>query len=240
MLLTTSPLTEGTSYTVTVSNVADLFGNQMPGSEVIGFSYDGPQVEDGLVGYWGFDEGTGGTADDYSGNDNDGSISGAVWTLDSREGNALYFDGDDMVDLGLSTFGIGQTNSFSISCWFKYEGTEGGYLVRRGDYVHPYMIECTPTGRINTNVRTTGTNALTGSTGITPGEWYHCVMTYEDGARVTYINGVLDAGNVVTGAPYLNPGANTRVGEAFTGVIDELKIYNRALSESEVQDLFNQ
>jgi len=48
----------------------------------------------GLVAYWSFDEGSGNTLHDLSGNENHGTIYGAVWT-GGKSGNALYFDGDD-------------------------------------------------------------------------------------------------------------------------------------------------
>lgn len=78
---------------------------------------------DGLVGYWGFNEGTGTTAVDSSSNGYNGTISGASWTT-GIFGSALSFDGiNDKI--ALSGFSMVGEDSFSVSAWVNAPGTNG-------------------------------------------------------------------------------------------------------------------
>ena len=58
----------------------------------------------------------------------------ATWTADGHSGNALHFDGNDEVDLGLSQFGIQTNGAFTVSFWFRSDNGAPGYLIRRGLY----------------------------------------------------------------------------------------------------------
>ena len=71
-----------------------------------------------LVGYWNFDEGVGTTANDSSGHDNDGSVSGVTWTTSGKFNGALTFDGtNDSVQVPNSTSIASITNRITIAAW---------------------------------------------------------------------------------------------------------------------------
>jgi hypothetical protein len=86
------------------------------------------KAEEGLVGYWSFDEGEGTIAHDYSGNSNDGTIYGATW-VDGKVGKALSFDGvDDYVRVNdSSNFDI--TDAITIEAWIKPIKTTGDHQI---------------------------------------------------------------------------------------------------------------
>jgi len=73
--------------------------------------------EEGLTAYWKFDEGVGDVAYDSSGNGNHGTIYGASWT-DGKFGKALFFDGDDLVQVEDSN-ALDGFNEISIEAWVK-------------------------------------------------------------------------------------------------------------------------
>ncbi|GAH26687.1 unnamed protein product, partial [marine sediment metagenome] len=86
-------------------------------------------LNDGLLAYWNFDEGSGNTAYDSSGN-NDGIINGATWTT-GYSGYALDFDGtDDYVDLDIHSenLGFNKTDSYKISVWINSTSTSAGMI----------------------------------------------------------------------------------------------------------------
>ena len=239
VLLTVSELDPLVSYTVTVSNIRDSVGNVMTSAVQIPFTINILSIENGLVGSWELDEGTGFICHDTSDNSNHGEVIGPEWTQDSHFGNALLFNGSNYINLGTDNFGLGITNEFSISLWFKFTGTPGGNLISRSPYAFPFCIRLTADGYINTIIRTTtGTNYLTGTTRLESGQWYHCVVTYGNGIRTIYINSLSDIVSPLSGTlGFRAYEDNTRIGEGFSGIIDEVKIYSRVLSIDEVQAL---
>ena len=79
-------------------------------------------VEEGLIGYWNLDEGSGGIVKDTAGNHEDGDISGAEW-IQGRHGNALSFDGqDDVVDIPDAGL-MDNIPEITMACWAKITGT---------------------------------------------------------------------------------------------------------------------
>jgi outer membrane protein assembly factor BamB len=187
----------------------------------------------GLVGYWKLDEGSGTTAYDSSGYNNNGIIYGASWTS-GKVNSALSFDGvDDYVDCGNDS-SLMPTTAITVEAWFKandvrygaiastvyYEGY-GLYIEPDGSMVFFPGISYSPPGIIQ------------------PGVWYHVVGTFDGTSKSKlYVNGKL-VGSQGTGylaytGQRLSIGTNpTRTGW-FNGIIDEVKIYNRSLSAEEI------
>ena len=87
-----------------------------------------------LVGYWNLDEGAGTTANDSSGHDNDGSVSGVTWTTSGKFNGALTFDGtNDSVQVPNSTSIASVTNRITIAAWVYPTNATGNWrtLVQR-------------------------------------------------------------------------------------------------------------
>ncbi len=204
------------------------------------------------IAHWKFDEGSGTIAYDSAG-DNDGTFIGEPnWTA-GQVGGALEFDGvDDYVDVGDPADGsldLG-TGNFSISGWVKRDVleihssiysktnyTDGlGYGLFINNDNHFYFRTGT-TGWVKTAVLS---NAM-----VTTGTWYHIVGVREDTTLKIYVNGSLD--NSTTGT--LRDVDNTVsavIGRFYSnhddyyhnGTIDDVLIYNRALSAEEVEQLY--
>ncbi len=205
----------------------------------------------GRVAAYAFDAGTGTTTADASGNGLTGTLAGATWTPAGKYGNALAFDGmTSYVDLG-NPIPLQLTGSMTWSAWVfatgnppndgqiiaKSAGPDGWQLKTSPDTgPHRFAVAVSPNGSTNVQRYSTTTRALN--------TWYHVAGVYNATAQTLdiYVNGVLDNG-VLSGtvpAALVNSPQNVNIGRRpagyyFQGIIDEVRIYNRALSVAEIQ-----
>jgi len=204
-----------------------------------------------LISYWSFNEGSGTTAYDWVG-ENHGTIYGAQWTTGKIDG-ALDFDGDDGVYLEGSTGEGSPLNIYNteltISAWVKITGT-GGTIVARAkpSYITYRLGVATNKAYINTCKDGPGHWLLFTDEILSPDTWYHIVGVFDragDTGRV-YVDGVKEA----EGAMIIDPVSNdapTKIGcrnntsdSPFNGAIDDVRIYDRALSAQEIEELYEE
>lgn len=207
----------------------------------------------GLVGAWSFNEGTGATANDTSGNANHGSIFQATWYTTGKFGKALAFDGsNDMVTVN-DTPSLDLTNKMTLEAWVRPTATSGWRTIlmkENGTNELSYgMYARESTNRPSGWLRVNPTSGSSQSVGATPAlatnTWSHMALTYDGSAMRLYVNGTLRAsknqtGNMYTSSSPLRFGGNAVWGEYFAGQLDEIRIYNRALSQPEIQTDMNQ
>jgi hypothetical protein len=213
-----------------------------------------PQViTNGLVGYWPFD----GNANE-SINGNNGTIVGAVLDTD-REGSAnkcYTFDGvdDDIWVAHNSIFDLG-THDMSFSMWVKAATTQSTSLP--GLIFHGASNTASPgywlrvvqtTGVVNYSI-CNGTTRINGSSSssICDNTWHHVAFTFDrDGLGIIYIDGVNNSPN--GGTSLTGFASNDIICTAyemfgytnyFTGSLDDIMIFNRVLTPTEVQQLYN-
>ena len=215
-------------------------------------SYTVPAVPVDFITHYKFDEGAGTSVIDSSGNNNGTIVNGATWT-NGKIGGGLYFDGvNDYVDAG--TFDV-SGNEMTISAWFKannFSVSDARIISKatgQNEQDHYWMISTIDSGgtKLRFRLKTGGnTSTLISSQTISPGVWVHVVGTYDGATMRIYTNGVetgsipksglLDTNNTVGIRIGDNPGAFRR---NFNGVIDDIRIYNRALSPSEISLIYN-
>jgi len=218
-------------------------------------------LTDGLVGYWTMDGSKvnwkTGAVTDSSGRGNTGTITNMATSTGvgaGKIGQALEFDGrDDYVNAGDNT-SLRITGSFTISAWVKTnQNTTGLYVATKYNNTNGYFLGITgtaPAGRMFGGVTTAGTiTRRFTNTVLTKGQWYHIVTTYSTaGTENMYVNSVLDNGTQEGTPPTSVPstsGINFEVGSnnggasKWNGLIDEVRVYNRALSADEIQKLYN-
>jgi hypothetical protein len=229
--------------------VGDLSGNcqvDLPDLMVFAGQWlDADTSGEGLVAHWKLD---GNAADPIGGNH--GTIYGSpLWTVGKVDG-ALYFDGDgDYIDCGNDS-SLNLTNNFSISAWFNSDNVEPVLLICKGnvpayDPGGAYTVLCVPSnGIIAFYVRDSGnTNFGYAVTAVSLNQWVHVVVTFSDGNINIYKNGVfVQSGVLGTTTIYSNDGplgigADGDGGMLFTGTIDDVRIYNRAMSEAEARKI---
>lgn len=203
----------------------------------------------GLVGQWKLDENTGATTADASGSGNSGTLtSGATWGT-GQSGSAVSFDGvDDYVQVGAPS-SLVMTSAVSLSAWIYptgagSNGTYGGtILVKEGEYV----LARFPNGKIQWGFANTNPGWLFVDTGYTAAlnQWTHIAVTYDNGTIKTFANGTLvntysGSGTIGDAIPAQNDfriGGRQAISQNFQGRIDEVRVYNRALTATEVSSL---
>lgn len=199
----------------------------------------------GLVGYWSFDEGRGTVLSDLSGGDNNGTFSGTPEWVVGRFKSGLEFDGTSDTVLVPSSDSVNFSNAeLTISGWFKFPSSFSNEraLLRKDNQ---YQLGFTNSSTIRNLIGTSGTTGWTGVNDISysfeTDTWYMLSMVYDGSTMTTYVNGEEVGEAVVTGS-ILTGGNNVGIGggvRPFGGTVDELRLYNRALSETEVQSLYN-
>ena len=222
----------------------------------------GTSLTSGLVGYWTFDNkdlawtsATAGTALDRSGSGNTGTLTNMSRTASpviGKLGQALKFNGTNQyVDAG--TGSSLNPSAVTVSAWIKPSAFPYAYnpiYSKRNANSAYYLIAVRSTGKLALYTLTgTNTDVSYDATGIftlNTGRWYHVVLTYSSSTGLTgYVNGVLDKnvaanGNaLVSNSGAANIGYDTQTGTFFSGSIDDVRIYNRALSAAEVTQLYN-
>lgn len=206
----------------------------------------------GLVAAFGFNEGTGATVSDTSGNNNHGNIFQATWFTAGKFGKALSFDGlNDYVSVNDSN-SLDLTNRMTLEAWVRPTASSGWRTVMLKENSSElayamYARESSnrPSGWIRTNPTTGSSKSVTGTTGLPLNTWTHLATTYDGAALRLYVNGALVKTQSATGTMYTssNPlkfGGNAVWGEYFAGQLDEIRVYNRALSQPEIQTDMNQ
>jgi hypothetical protein len=201
--------------------------------------------DQGLVAHWAFDEGSGTQAMDSTGNGVNASLFGGVkWTA-GKFGGAAAFDGvNDYAQTAAADFGLSSETTLSLWVHPDPSSTEQ-MLFGRGDFVYPVHLYLQG-DVIRSSIRTSnGSNHLTGSATLTAGQWNHVAVTYQPGQRRIYVNGSLDVENAPTGDLILSGGTNSFMGRLPSGAsgyldgrLDDVRIYDRALSAEEVANLF--
>jgi hypothetical protein len=223
---------DSTAISVTVSNVVAPPPPPPPP----------PQVN-GLVAAYNFNQGSGLSTPDASGAGNPGTISGAVWTDLGRFGQALSFDGiNDRIDVADSA-SLDLTSSFTLEAWIYATSTSGRPIIAKeweAEIAYSLFLHASSRPTALANV---GGNdrSVTASTTVVPNTWTHVAATYDGSALRVYVNGVLvglrpATGSVRLSSDALRIGGNVASGQYFRGRIDEVRIYNRALSTAEIQE----
>ena len=206
------------------------------------------------VGWWPLDEGTGTIAADRSGNGNNGTLTNGPTWANGKFGKAVQLDGvDDYVSIPHNV-NLCVTTEVTVSAWVYAErnngpGTEGYQgIVGKGNSPRSYSLYTTTAGNLHFSTGPGGAYIGTTSSTVLPTkQWVHVAVKVEGGQHKYFINGVA-AG--VGGTGVVLPGATDtsvvyigRTGEgatrSFQGMIDDVHIWNHALTDQQINDLFS-
>ena len=207
---------------------------------VAGISQSYAQKDESVVGLWLFDEGKGKVASDSSGNRNDGEILGGPKWVEGKFDMALRFDGvDDFVKIASSESIKSTSEALTVECWiYPTDAANQGNIVEINGNSGWRLRYLTGNGlkiydRANTNSIV--------KNGVAPlNTWTHVAATGDDDALKLYANGEeIGATNKEfapnLGGNHLTIGTCEEFNEYFVGIIDEVRILNRALTQDEIK-----
>jgi hypothetical protein len=202
----------------------------------------------GLVAAYNFNEGSGSTLSDRTGNGHNGTITGATWNTQGRFGGALAFNGSNQWVTVSPTSALNLTTGMTLEAWI-YPTVNNGVrdiVIKEGASVDIYNLYARNwRGRMESNVFVGGNNRTAESSGAPPvNTWTHVAGTYDGTTLRLFVNGAQVAsaavsGSIPTSTGPLRIGGNSLWGEYFQGRIDEIRIYNRALTAVEIQTDMN-
>ena len=241
-----------------------IFNSSSPGQEktLVASAYlrSGSGSESGLVAWWKLDETSGLTATDSSNNGNNGTLmnmSGDEW-IGGAVGGALNFNGNNnyIAIHNLHYDGSGY-EEVSVTAWIRTDNSDNQIIVSF-DYNEYWRLEINGNGagpgQVGWDVYTgTGQVDYGSTTRVDDGAWHHVAGVFDNGTLTIYIDG--NPETPTSGGGTFGSGAKTRYGfigvgseatsfdgnknptDYFDGDMDDVRIYNRALSAAEVSRL---
>ncbi|MDD4985796.1 MAG: prepilin-type N-terminal cleavage/methylation domain-containing protein [Dehalococcoidales bacterium] len=205
-----------------------------------------------IAGIWSFDEGSGSSTIDTSGWDNHGTINGATYTSNTPSGigYALSFNGvNNYVGIGSGISLSFGTQPFTVEAWVNLDNLTGNKVIigNRDNAIGGYYVAA-----INQDIYyyNQGGSAVvrTGPVLSSALTWYHVVFVRDGSNSKMYLNGVLQTltVNSETGQNLSDTGLATYIGKRnvgtgdyfMKGLIDEVRIYNSALTAVDIQQLY--
>jgi fibronectin type 3 domain-containing protein len=205
------------------------------------------QTPSGLVAAYGFNEGMGVQVTDASGQANTGTISSATWTTTGKFGAALSFNGTSSWVTVADAASLDLTTGMTIEAWVNPAAGTGWRTVvlKENAGALAYALYAAnnasrPAGYVHTSTDV----GLNGTSAVPLNSWTHLALTFDGATLRMFVNGVQVSSSAVAGAAVVSSsalriGGNSVWGEYFKGVIDELRIYNRALAAAEIQTDMN-
>jgi chitodextrinase len=196
-----------------------------------------------LVAAYAFNEGTGTTVADASGNGNNGTIANATWSAAGKFGKALSFNGTNArVNINDST-SLRLTTGMTLEAWVQPTAVTSAWrdVIYKGN--DNYYLSATTT----TNKVPAGGGIVNGSyvesygtASLAANAWTYLAATYDGATMRLYVNGTqvatkAGAGSLATSSNQLQIGGDSIFGQYFSGTIDEVRIYNGALTAAQIQ-----
>jgi hypothetical protein len=249
---TNDTICNGTSTTLTAS-VANA------GTSCVAPGLSGT-LTNGLVGYWPFC----GNANDLSGNGNNGTVNGATLTTDrfGVANQAYSFDQSQLSHINIphsATLNFQNNNRISISTWLKTNITSPTNPVivyiskQENSGLNQIGFNCALDGSSNYLLIKNGISSNQGwisspSSTVLNSAWNHVLFVFDTGIGYVYVNGTLIAsipninsiiGDNLSSLQFGKPTWSSQNANAFTGQLDDIGIWNRALTQPEITQLYN-
>ncbi len=205
-------------------------------------------LQDGsLIGHWTLDDGVGATAVDSAAS-NDGTVNNVTWTTGPL-GGALELDGTNGYVSVPSAPTLQLTSALTIAGWVKGDvwgtGSDVDIIARKGDGDPNNYQFAIKNGLATMFLDDSDSAGLSGNTVLSSGHWYHVAATWNGSEVRIYVDGVLDkdppdlrGGTIGTDTRPLYIGGRG-TSDVLDGIVDDVRIYNRALSAAEVAALAN-
>ncbi len=236
---------DGTQYFN--GNIEDIrFWNYELSADEITQVYSEPttlSLREGLVGYWPLNENNSSQPDE-SENNNTGTVYGATYTASGKLGGAYNFNSGNYVyitDNSSLQFG---TQNFSISAWIKKSNTNQAQILYKSGYGggSGFTFDDPGNGYLRFGIRySTSTNEYQTNFYIADNVWHHVVAIRNGESVIIYVNNVKEQQDeyFINNNNASAPGTALHLGNGNIGQLDEVAIWNRALTEEEIITLYN-
>jgi hypothetical protein len=201
-----------------------------------------------LVAWYAFE----GNADDSSGNDYHGILNGAPALTTGKYGQAYQFDGtDDYVSIAWDAPIQGEGRSFTLAAWVKTDDRTDEHWVLGDDSGWFHFLFGLHRGHLSIRWRygSAWTDYSLDTYQTVAGDFTHIAATYDAAARYVrlYVNGALAVADTTSlplgigdlSALHIGKGRTADPSEYFEGVIDDVRVYNGALTDEEIRALAN-
>jgi hypothetical protein len=251
VILTTSELTAGVIYQLTVAGVEDPSGNVTFDAAL--FEYVPLPQAAHLISRWRLDEASGPTAFDSVGVNHGTLVNGPLWRpAGGRLGGALEFDGsDDLVTLG--TMDVAPGDGITLALWLNADalGASDARLISKAtstaEQDHYWMLSFFDGAALRARLKAGGTTLtlISPPGAVTVGEWLHVATTYDGATLRLWANAQEIASIPHSGAVSTNGtvpaalGNQPQGGNPFAGLLDDVFVYDTALDAQELATLMN-
>ncbi len=197
----------------------------------------------GLVAAYAFDEGSGTTVTDASGNGNNGTITNATWSTSGKYGDALKFNGTNALVTIPNSASLQLSGGMTLEAWVDPSTVSAAWrdvIYKANDN---FYLEATSTNgsKPDAGIIAGGSYGdAFGTAKLTANTWSFLTETYDGSTLRLYVNGTQVASTAHTGAiaTSTNPlqiGGDSLYGQNFAGLIDNVRIYNVALTAAQIQ-----
>ncbi|WP_187414995.1 LamG-like jellyroll fold domain-containing protein [Nonomuraea sp. PA05] len=219
----------------------DAASNQSPSSAEVSATVTAPPSNPGLVAAYGMNENAGSTVADVLGNT--GTLTNTTWTATGKYGPALSFNGTSSWVTVADAPSLRLTTGMTLEAWVNPANVTSWRTVIMKQYTGDlaYVLSAgSDSNRPHTVIHTTGEVGTGGTASLPLNTWSHLAATYDGTTLRLYVNGTLTSqraagGPIRTDNGVLRIGGNSLWGEYFNGLIDEVRIYDRALNAVQIQ-----
>ena len=246
-----APAGTGTSYKDTSVSASTSYSYRVRATDTAGdlSAYSNtatattPAASTGLVAAYGFNEGSGTTVSDASGNGNNGTITNATWVTTGKYGDALKFNGSSALVTIPDAASLHLSTGMTLEAWVNPSTVNANWrdvIYKANDNF--YLEATSSNGSVPDGGMIAGGSYAdaSGTTALPLNTWSYLTETYDGSTLRLYVNGTQVASTAHTGtiATSTNPlqiGGDSVYGQFFAGLIDEVRIYNVALTAAQIQ-----
>ncbi len=206
----------------------------------------GTTDSDSLIAYWDFNEGSGTTVTDKSGNLINGTVTGAAWIDHENFGTALNFSGSNQYVEVLYNAATRPEDQISLSCWFKISQYRNCAVITTTES-SGYSIEFDSGLKFILRIGGSYQNVNIAESKISLNEWHYVTGTYNGSSMKIYLDGTLEEEKSISGKIQYNVNnslliaaeASSGTGpdlsyNMFEGPLDEVRIYKYAISQEKI------
>ncbi len=198
----------------------------------------------GLMAAYSFNEGSGSALTDVSGHGNNGTISNATWIAAGKYGKALLFNGLNSLVTVNDSSSLHLSHAMTLEAWVKpalVSNVRQGVINKGNDGY--FLAGTTEQQGFPAGGATVGPTPVVsqGKTLLAANSWSHLAITFNGSFMRLYVNGIPVAseayrGRIATSTNPLQIGGDSALGRYFNGAIDEIRIYNTALTQPQIQN----